>query len=307
MSNSSGGGLGWRIGLAYGFPNYGLALMVGPAMGILNQLARLGFRNVDVVPLGQLDLTSRALRRPLGARARAGAADGPVARPTGVDWDLARPIVMKAVEASGGLDALLRVKTVKVTADTVMATPGGPLRAATTTYIEYPNRMRVDATLPTGEMAQAIADGAAWMNDKNGPRGAPDAIAKEMALGLRRDWIALLAGAGGGTLIGRRLTDERGLADRLLEVVEVWGHDLAPVRLAIDAESGRLASISYTAPGPGGEERVTESFEDFRAVDGLQIPFRSVVRRGTTLLFERVITDVQVNVPMAPRIFLKPR
>lgn len=35
MTNHKGG-IGWKLGLAYAFPNYGLALMVGPAMGILH-------------------------------------------------------------------------------------------------------------------------------------------------------------------------------------------------------------------------------------------------------------------------------
>ena len=51
---------------------------------------------------------------------------------------------------------------------------------------------------------------------------------------------------------------------------------------------------------------MTETFSDFRPVAGLQMPFRSVVRRGDLLLFERTITDVHVNTPLAASLFLKP-
>ena len=60
--------------------------------------------------------------------------------------------------------------------------------------------MRVDAELPPpqGKVTQAIADGTAWFSDVNGPRDAPDGIANEMRLSLRRDWIALLRRGGHG-------------------------------------------------------------------------------------------------------------
>jgi hypothetical protein len=48
------------------------------------------------------------------------------------------------------------------------------------------------------------------------------------------------------------------------------------------------------------------TFSDFRPVVGLQVPFRSVVRRGGLLLFERTITDFQVNAPVAASLFQKP-
>lgn len=286
-------------------------VLVGNARGFVDQLPKLGLRPITMIPLAELDLDSRApsLRISPGLRIlKSMEAARPAPRPARVEWDVAKPFVMKAVAASGGLEALQRVKTVQATSATVLSTPGGPMKAATTTRIEYPGRMRVDAMLPPpqGEMTQAIADGTAWFMDANGPRDAPEGIRLEMALSLRRDWIALLRSAATDQVMGKRLADARGLAGRLVTVVELWPDGMTPVTLSIDAESGLLVSLSYETRGPGGTERMTETFGDFRQVAGLQVPFRSVVLCGDQLLFERTITDFQVNAPLAASLFLKP-
>jgi hypothetical protein len=216
------------------------------------------------------------------------------------------PTVARAVAAAGGLDALTRVTTVKAESRTVMSTPGGPLTATTTTYVEYPGKMRVDAQLPDGVVTQTIAGGTAWFRDANGPRDAPAGIRSEMALSLLRDWIALLRAAATDRLKGKRLPDGTGLAGRPVHVVELWSGDLPPIRLSIDGESGRMLSLSYESRAASGTDRTTETFTDFRQVAGLQVPYRSVVRRGDVLLFERTITDFQVNEPIAASVFQKP-
>jgi zinc protease len=298
-----------RVTRAYLRPDRLTMVLVGNARGFVDQLARLGFRNLEVIPIADLDLESPTLRKSPDARMlRRMAAARPLPRPAKAEWDVARPIVLKAVAASGGLAALQGVKRVKTNADTVISTPGGPLKALTTTYVEYPGKMRVDAVLPPpqGTVTQTIADGAAWFRDANGARDAPEGIANEMAMSLMRDWIALLRSAAANQLRGKRLADDRGLADRPLNVVELWPDGQTPVRLTVDAESGRLVSLSYDTRGPTGTERMTETFSDFRPVVGLQVPFRSVVRRGGLLLFERTITDFQVNAPVAASLFQKP-
>jgi len=299
-----------RVTRAYLRPDRLTIVLVGNARGFLDQLVRIGIRNVDLIPIAELDLASPTLRRSPGAPfaqrvpAAVAVSRGPGA--AGADWEAARPIVLKAVAASGGLDALQRVTTVQAQAQTVMSTPAGPLKAATTTLIEYPGKMRVDAALADGVVTQTIDGEVAWFKDANGPRDAPEGIRREMALSLRRDWIALLRAAAADRVKGWRLPDDTGLAGRCVHVVELWSLVLPPVRLSIDAESGRMLSLSYEARGAGGAERMTETFSDYRPVAGLQVPFRSVVRRGDLLLFERTIIDVQVNVPLAASLFQKP-
>jgi len=282
-------------------------VLVGNAAAFVDQLQRVGFKNVDVVSLADLDLTTADLRRPLRSR---GGLWTSIPMPTAPrisreEWEKAKDVVSRAIAACGGLEALRQVRTIRATAETVMATPEGPLRATTRTFVEYPGRFRVDATLPRGEVVQTYVDGTAWIKDPTGIRDAPTPMRDEFAQSIRRDWIALLLAAVSDKLLGKRLPDERGLGGRPLHVVELWGEGLSPVRLAIDAETARIAWLSYQATGPGGRATVTESFDDFRPVKGVQFPYTAVVRRDAALVLERRLTDVQVNVTFPPAFFQK--
>jgi outer membrane lipoprotein-sorting protein len=223
------------------------------------------------------------------------------------DWDAAKAVVMRAVAARGGLETLRAVKTVVATAATVLTTPNGPLRAETKTYIQYPGRFRVEATVPSGALIQACVDGEAWLQDPTGVRDAPPGMRDEFRQSVLRDVVNLLIAASDDKLMGRRVADEKGLGGRAQDVVELWSDELAPVRLYVDRETGQVARESYRAQGPLGPETTVEEFEDYRDVGGLSVPFRAVVRRDSAPLLARTITQVQVNVDLPPGIFIKPQ
>jgi zinc protease len=295
-----------RVTQAYIRPDRLAVVLVGDASMIIPLLQRVGINSGEVVPVAELDITTADLRRARGS------GRGPVvplvSASKGVsreEWEKVRGILDAAVAAAGGLDALRGVKTIRATARTVMQTPAGPMRATTRTFVEYPGRMRVDATLPAGEVVQAYVDGQAWLKDPTGIRDAPQPMRDEFAQGLRRDWIALLLSASDNRVMGRLLPDETGLAGRRLRVVELWSDALSPVRVALDAETSLIAWVSHQTGGPGGNVTIKESFEDYRDVKGIRLPFTAVVRRDDAVVLERTLTDVQVNVVFPPTFFQK--
>ena len=294
-----------RVTRAHFRPDRLSIVLVGYAPMIIYQLERVGIRNGEVVALADLDVTTADLVRTAGPREPTVPLVSVAKGVSREQWDQVKRIIDGAVAAAGGLDALRGVKTIRATATTIMQTPDGPMRVATRTYVEYPGRMRVDAVLPAGEVVQAYVDGQAWLKDRTGIRDAPTPMRDEFAQGLMRDWIALFLAAHDDRVMGRVLPDEKGLAGRPLHVVELWSAELSPVRVAIDAETRLINWISHETGGPGGRVTVRESFDDYREVKGIRIPFTAVVRRDNAVMFERTITDVQVNVAFPPTFFLK--
>jgi zinc protease len=294
-----------RVTRAHLKPDRLSIVLVGYAPFIISQLERVGFRSGEVVHVSELDVTTADLRRPAGSREAAAPMVSLAKGMSREEWEKARSVVDHAVAAAGGLDALRAVKTIRATARTVMQTPEGPLRATTRTYVEYPGRMRVDATLPGGEVVQAYIDGQAWLKDSTGVRDAPTPMRDEFARGLRRDWIALFLAVSDNRVLGRVLPDEKGLGGRPLRVVELWSGELSPTRVAFDGETRLIAWISYQVGGPAGRVTMKESFDDYRSVSGVQIPFTAVVRRDNAVMLERTITDVQINVTFPPAFFRK--
>jgi zinc protease len=294
-----------RVTRAHFRPDRLSIVLVGYAPFIIRLLEDVGFRTGEVVALSDLDVTTADLRRPAGTRELATPLVSMEKGMSREEWDKVRGVVDPATAAAGGLDALRAVKTIRATARTVMQTPQGPMRATTLTYVEYPGRMRVDATLPAGVVVQAYVDGQAWLKDPKGTRDAPTPMRDEFAQGLRRDWVALFLAVADNRVLGRVLADEPGLGGRPLQGVELWSDALSPVRVAIDAETRLIARISYQGGGPGGKVTVTESFDDYREVKGIRIPFTAVVRRENAVMLERTLTDVQINVTFPPTLFHK--
>jgi hypothetical protein len=284
-------------------------VVVGPAEFIRPLLRSVGFKDAEVVPVGQLDLSGAGLKREApapGTTHPAGALDM-VHVATKHEWDAARAVVARAAEAAGGLPVLRAVKTMSATAETVLFTPDGPVKASTKTLVAYPDQFRVDAETPEGALVQAYNAGHAWLFDKHGPRDTGEAMRREFALGARRDWIRLVVDALDERLTGWRVPDETGTGGRPLHVVELWSDDLPPVRLAVDAESGRLDRVSRYVPGPFGREVITESFSDFRVVSGLLVPFKAVTRRDNAPVLERTVLELKINPVLEAGVFDKPR
>ena len=54
-----------------------------------------------------------------------------------------------------------------------MSTPEGQVSVETTTYLQYPNRVRVETKLPDGVIVQVFDGTRAWVKDPRGTSTCP--------------------------------------------------------------------------------------------------------------------------------------
>jgi zinc protease len=174
-------------------------VLVGNAAAFLDQLKRVGFNKVEVVPLADLDLSEPGLKRqasPAPPRPSAlhqivlrllprvvqlpqsgvGGGSGSVPRVASGGYrpgmrlqqppssapqpPLTAPgLIERAIAAKGGLEKLQSVKTLRAVAQSTFNSPQGPVTTQTVTYIAYPDRFRVEARLTIGEVVQVFAGG----------------------------------------------------------------------------------------------------------------------------------------------------
>jgi hypothetical protein len=176
---------------------------------------------------------------------------------------------------------------------------GGPVPFMVVANIAYPDKFRIDADMPGGKVVQVYAAGRYWVIDPDGKANEmPEEGRPAIKASIQRDMIALLVNAAAGTLVLREVdSDESALAG-----LEISGRDMAPVTLFIKRDNFLIDRVSYTGP----EGRVEERFADYRSVDGVQIPFHTVVRRPGLTSIERDVRTIRFNVPIAAGIFEKP-
>ena len=79
---------------------------------------------------------------------------------------------------------------------------------------------------------------------------------------------------------------------------------MAPLTLVINRDNGLIEKARYVA-GPG-EGRSEEEYSDYRNVNGIQVPFHTVVRRAGLSPLERDVKTVRFNVPLPAGLFTKP-
>jgi hypothetical protein len=211
-----------------------------------------------------------------------------------------RALLDKAIAAKGGLAKLRSIKTVHSEGTMIVTDINGPVPFKVVADIEYPDRFRIDADMPGGRVAQVYAAGRYWIV---GPDGKADELPEEgrpeIKASVQRDLIGLLVRAASGSLVLREVDAD----ETVLAGLEISGPDMRPVTLFISRDTGLIDRTRYEA----ATGRVEERYDDYRSVDGIQIPFHTVVRRPGMTSIERDIRTIRFNVPLAPGLFEKPQ
>jgi hypothetical protein len=211
----------------------------------------------------------------------------------------AKAMLDKAIAAKGGLGKLQGIKTVRSEGTMIVTDLAGPVPFKVVANIEYPERFRIDADMPGGRVAQVYSAGRYWIIDPDGKANElPEEGRPAIKASIQRDLIGLLVKAGAGKLVVREVDSD----EPVLAGVEISGPDMQPVTLFINRNNGLIDRSRYDS----AEGRVDERYSDYRSVDGIQIPFHTVVRRVGMTSIERDIKTIKFNVPLAPGIFEKP-
>ena len=316
-----------RAARAYLHPDRLSVVLVGNAAAFVPQLRGLGFQTYEVVDMDDLDLMAANFKR-VGNSARTGGAGGAAGsvRPGGVRLRYlpsgtqsssptgsalgpgarARALVGELIAAKGGLDRLCAVRTITAT---TRATGRGPSAQQgvldTVTYLEYPNRVRVESRRDRLEVVQGYDGTRAWVQDPTGTRDVPERMVQDLEVSLKRDTIAALLAAEDGRMRARLLPDAKDESGRPQRVIEFSGADVEPMVLYVDATTHLVVRQTYVAGGKG-QPLVEEVYSDYRLVDGVQIAFSTVIRIHGQPVLERAVTSFTINEPIRPALFRRP-
>ncbi len=316
-----------RVARFYLKPDRLSIVLVGNADSFIPQLRRLGFTTFEVIEMSDLDLTTTDFKKPRGANRAGAAGRAPAAMLSRAQYQPsssinprpgaeARALLEKVIAAKGGLDTLRGVKSITARTRTEVPAPppgagrgatrgGEPTYAETTTYLEYPNRVHVATKLPDATIVQVFDGSKGWVKDPKGVHEVPDAALHDLRRGLRRDTIAALLAAYDGSLRARILPDIKGEGGALYRALELSGKDLDPMVLYIHPESFLVSRQTYVAGG-AGSALIEELFSDYQTIDGVQIAFTAMVRRGGESMLDRKVVDLRINAPLDPALFTRP-
>ena len=310
-----------RVARFYFKPDRLSVVLVGDAQAFAPSLEAAGFGGFETVEIGDLDLGAPNFRgagqgrqppRYGTAIERRGEAPAPGRGPAylresaqaGRPRDEVHVLLEEVIAAKGGLDTLRSVRGLKAVTLAGFTTPDGVIEAETTTYLEYPHRVRVETKLPGGLVVQVYDGARAWVRDPAGTHAVPDEAVRELQSSLRRDTLAALLAAHDGRLRARLLPDVNGPAGDTERAIELSGTDLDPVVLYVDPETRLVARQTHTAGR--GQPLLEERFSDYRDVDGIRIAFSAEVYRSGQQVLERRVITIAINPPLESQLFQRP-
>jgi zinc protease len=294
-----------RVARAYLHPDRLTIVLVGDAASFVSQLPGAGFDKFERIPAADLDLFAADLRRKPATPAAVGrvkpiafrAMDVPPVPP---ETDSSRALLDKVIAAKGGLKRLKAIRTVRAEAVARVKMAGEDRSIATTTSIEYPDRYRVDATTAAGPLVQVYADGHYWVGDDRGVNEPSPEVRDDIKGSVQRDLVPLLLRAAAGKVRVR----EEAIDNPEQAALAFHADDMAPVTLVINRSSGLVLRQQYRPAATEG--LAVDEYSDYRSVDGLQVPFKAIVRRPGAPLLERVIKKLEYNVALPPGLFTRP-
>ena len=318
-----------RVARQYIKPDRLAIVLVGNARAFIPQLQSVGFTDYEVIPIEQLDLMSATLKReqrraatfgsfgsfgalgvgpnaPAFSRTQVNPRAGQPPVPQAQNDRAALDLLRRVVDAKGGIAALQAVRSVIADADTTLQMPQGTLASSTRTYVMYPDRFRVDATVAGAQVVQIYAGGNAWVKDPNGVHDAPPAMRADFAASVKRDTIPVLLGATRGEYTVRLLPEEIRNGARASRVLEFTGGGLA-LKLYID-EQDLIAKQAFTTVGADGMSlEVEEVFSDYRTINGVRVPFEAQLMHNGQAIMKRTLRSVAFNGQVAETLFARPQ
>lgn len=275
-------------------PSQLLLVLVGNAAQFRDELKK-AFPNASYqeIPVAQLDLLSADLRRHT--------ASAPAASPSAATS--ARQLFEQAAQAAGGA-ALAAVKTAEFVEQTTVNSPQGAATIERRVAVDLSGRVSVELTLPTGAALRMVTDGqTGWMSSGGMVSALPPPLLEQLRL-----QVQIARGLGfyrqvlTGTAEAETLGSEQ-LQGKTVVAVE-WKAPTGSLRLYFDPASHLLVGLRRNDPQLG---EVTEVWSDFRAVDGVQLPFRVVAYQGASKLAETIVKQARLNPPLDPALFAKPQ
>lgn len=215
----------------------------------------------------------------------------------------AKSLIDAAVLAVGGAATLDGLGSIRLDADTKVVTPQGTFDVKTASIVDFPNRQRLEITLPFGTMVQVVTDEDAWMQTPQGVQPMPAAMSDQVKKSLKRTYLNLLRQRGEFVATALGAGEVGGTAVENVQV-EV-GDDV--IRLGIEPSTGHILSMTYRGTDNGGTPgEIVQINSDFQPVEGLTLPHRSELTFEGDPMMTINLSTVTIDPDLSDDLFNRP-
>lgn len=220
------------------------------------------------------------------------------------DLEKGQEVLAKTMKALGGADTAAKVKNSVTKSNVKVTTPQGPMDITATATTVYPDRMAAVLVLPFGEITQVMAGDKGWMKSPMGSQDMPTAEMKDMKASFFREQMNLMRLAAEKKLTVQHLGEET-VGTVKCEVLNLSDDAGNSVKMYVDAKTGLPVKQSYRGNTQAGPAAMEESYDMWKAVDGIQFPFKTVTTADGKEYITSRVTSITLNAEVDEGLFKK--
>lgn len=215
-----------------------------------------------------------------------------------------RALVSKIVTALGGEAAVARVRSTRLRSTRHMKTTHGDAVTAVDRIVDYPDRIWMHRKAAKSDSTIVVTPEDSFMVTAGAVRDLPAAVKQEAARAIKLGLFTVAQHAQDAVynFAVRGEENVRGVRTAVLEIAvngdwAIWN---------VDPSTGRVMRETRTTIGMDGKpSQTTFDYSDWRAVEGILVPFRMIGESGSTATVEEVVSwEINPNLP--PSLFERP-
>ena len=214
-----------------------------------------------------------------------------------------KALLNKVIAAAGGADKLNAVKAMRIKMTITPKTLGIALTAEETTVI--PDTLHQRMSTPGGELVIVISPQDSFVEAGTmGIRPMPSSEREDQLNGIHRNLWYVAQHANDPQFSFTAQGTEK-VGDIQAAVLEIHGGG-QEWRWYIDPQTGHILRGQSQGSSPGGPATRTVDFSDWKAVDGITLPFHQELSVNGQITATMTINSYEVNPTIDPKMFQKP-
>ena len=236
--------------------------------------------------------------------AKEGAKEEENAKPTASNEE-GKALAAKVVAAMGGGAKLAAIKSVKAELTVTQKTQQGEFPMQMETIIVYPDHLHAEMQTPNGAVNIVVTPDAAFMAiPGQGMRDFPASQKAESLEQIKRDPIFIASHANDPGMFFRADGTEK-VGDIDARIVDVNSAGVA-IRWFVDPQTGHILKETYRTLNQGQPVPGETDMEDWKSVNGLNIPFVRKNKQNGQDSSKSEYTSLEFNPAVDPKLFEKP-
>ena len=219
----------------------------------------------------------------------------------------AQAVLARAMKAHGGAARLKALKDVTSRSSITITTPNGTVDGEINVIVRPPDRTRIEMSMLGQNGVQVLDGDKGWSSSGGQTQELGGEQLQAMKSGVRTQVLPFLARLASGEVQAGWVAEEK-VGDQVVDVLQIVDGD-AQSRAAFSRTSGLLLRLEQEEPSMfgGGKVPMARLYTDYRAVEGIQVPFRTErLAHGERLIEDRV-SSLSINKGVSDSAFQRPR